>query len=88
MQRDGRSGGGAERGACAVSEIDGDILDDLPGAPEDAATDAVNATSLPAVGLVVVTVSVTAGCGLGLTVTDIDAGVTVPKVSVTVPVTI
>ena len=52
--------------------------------PVDAAIDPVNATSVPAVGFVVLLVIETAGCGLGLTATDVEAVFALPKVSVTV----
>src|SRR5690349_2711327 len=52
--------------------------------PVTGATEAVNAISVPAVGLVVVALIETAGCGRGLTATEVDAVTTLPKLSVTV----
>ena len=54
--------------------------------PAAGATEAVKATSVPAVGLVVVVVNETAGCIRALTTTDVETVTTLPKLSVNVAV--
>src|SRR5262245_11823929 len=55
--------------------------------PVAGATEAVNVTSVPAVGLVVTTLNETAGCGRLPTTTEVDADPVAPDESVAVAVT-